>query len=249
MNTDTKVALVTGGSRGIGRSIAIELAAAGFQVMIGYRERQEEAEQVRTDILDRGGSAHPIQLDVGSKSSVEAAFDAIEQQHGPVMTLVNNAGITRDGLLMRMTDDAWNDVFDVNVRGAFFTTRRSLRSMFRARTGCIINVASVVGITGNAGQCNYAASKAALMSFTRSLALEVGRRGIRVNAVAPGFVETEMTAALSEDWAQGVAEKTALGRPGQPEEVAQAVRFLASEHASYITGEVLVIDGGLSLGL
>lgn len=190
-----------------------------------------------------------VRMDVGSADEVDAGFSAVEEQWGPVEILVNNAGITRDGLLLRMSMEAWSDVMRINLDGAFMTSKRALRGMMRGRKGAIVNISSIVSLVGNAGQSNYAASKAGLLALTRSLAAEAGSRGIRVNAVAPGFIGTRMTEGMSEEWIEAVTQRIKLGRIGTPEEVAEAVCFLASPAASYITGQVLVIDGGLSVGL
>ena len=249
MNLDGCIALVTGGSRGIGAASCRELAGQGARVVVGYRSGHREAVDVVEEIAARGGQARAIHIDIADAASVDAAFGEIEEALGTVQVLVNNAGMTDDALFLRMKPEAWHRVVEVNLLGTFAVTHRAIRGMMKARSGAIVNVTSVVALLGNAGQTNYAASKAGLIGFTRSLAAEVGVRGIRVNAVAPGIIETEMTADMPEDWMNKVVSSTALGRPGHPREVAQAVAFLASPASAYITGEVLVVDGGLGIGL
>ncbi len=244
-----EVALITGGSRGIGAAIAQELARTGARVAVGYRRRHEAAERVVSEIIQDGGDALSIELDVSSSDSVDAAFSQVEDAWGPVEILINNAGLTQDHLLLRMPSSGWSEVLDVNLTGPYRTIQRSLRGMLRARFGVIVNISSVVAQRGNPGQANYSAAKAGLEALTRTLSLELGSRGIRVNAVAPGFIETDMTEAMAGDWKDEISNRAALGRAGRSGEVARAVRFLASADASYITGITLVVDGGLSLGL
>ncbi len=252
MNFDSRVALVTGGSRGIGAAISRRLGQAGARVAVGYLGEpalHEEARAVARDIEEDGGEAMAVEIDVTDPESVEECFSEVESEWEPVRVLVNNAGVTRDGLMMRMSDEAWSQVIAVNLDGAQRTCRRALRGMMRAREGAIVNLASIVGLVGNAGQANYAAAKGGVVGLTKSLAAEVGSRGVRVNAVAPGLIATAMTDEMPEDNIEAAVDRSALDRIGQPEEVAEAVCFLASGAASYITGEVLVIDGGMSVGL
>lgn len=246
MKLDGKIALVTGATRGLGRAIAERLAADGATVVVTGRDASKAAEVAR-EIGAKGARALGFQLEVGDAASIEALLRAVEEQAGPVDILVNNAGITRDTLLLRMDDEAWDEVIRVNLTGAYRLAKGALRGMIKKRWGRIINISSVVGIIGNPGQTNYAASKAALIGFTKSLAREVASRGITVNAVAPGFIETDMTGALSPEQQERLAERIPLGRIGRPEEVASCVAFLASDEAGYITGHTLVVDGGLAM--
>lgn len=233
-----KRALVTGGSRGIGRAIAEELARAGAEVTIGYRLHADEALAVAEEI---GGRA--VQADV----SDPAQAARLVEEAGDLDVLVNNAGITRDGLIARMPDDDWRAVIDTNLGGAFYTCRAAARGMMRRRSGAIVNLTSVVGLHGNPGQSNYAAAKAGLIGLTKALARELAPRGVRVNAIAPGYIETALTAVLPEAVREAILGSTPLGRLGRPEDVAGAVRFLCSDEASFITGEVLLVDGGLGM--
>jgi len=233
-----RTALVTGGSRGIGRAIAAELAAAGATVVLGYRSGGDEAEGVAAEI---GGRA--VQADV---SQPEDAQRLVEEA-GDIDILVNNAGVTRDGLLARMSDDDWRIVVDTNLGGTFNTCRAAARGMMRRRAGAIVNVSSIVGLHGNPGQTNYSASKAGIIGFTKALARELGSRGIRANVVAPGYVSTRLTNELPEDLRNAMLANTPLGRFGEPEDVAGAVRFLCSDEAAFVTGEVLLVDGGLGM--
>jgi len=233
-----KTALVTGGSRGIGRAIAAELAHAGASVVVGYRSGAEEAEAVAAEI---GGRA--VEADV---SDADEARRLVEEA-GDLDILVNNAGITRDGLLMRMPDDDWHAVLETNLGGVFHTCRAASRGMLKRRSGSIVNISSVVGVHGNPGQTNYAAAKAGIIGFTKSLARELGNRGVRANVVAPGYISTRLTEELPEELKELMLQNTPLGRFGAPEDVAGAVRFLCSDEASFITGEVLLVDGGLGM--
>jgi len=233
-----RTALVTGGSRGIGRAIAAELANAGAQVVIGYRSGVDEAEGLATEI-----GCRTVQADV---SDPEEAKMLVEEA-GEVDVLVNNAGVTRDGLLVRMPDDDWRAVLDTNLGGTFNTCRAASRGMMKRRSGAIVNVSSVVGVHGNPGQTNYAASKAGVIGFTKALARELGSRGVRANVVAPGYISTRLTNELPEELRQTMLANTPLGRFGDPEDIAGAVRFLCSDAAAFVTGEVLLVDGGLGM--
>ncbi|MEN8041687.1 MAG: 3-oxoacyl-[acyl-carrier-protein] reductase [Actinomycetota bacterium] len=243
----TDVALVTGGSRGIGRAIALELASNGHAVAVNYASSAAKAEAVVDSIRTAGGIAIAVQADVSDAEAVAAMFATVADELGPVTVLVNNAGITDDGLLLRMTPDQWDNVVATNLRSVFLCTKTALRGMIRAKSGRIINVSSVSGISGNPGQGNYAASKAGIIGFTKSIAKEVGSRGITVNAIAPGFIATDMTEALGDSVTDAAADQIALGRLGLPEEVASVVGYLAGDGASYITGQTIVVDGGLAL--
>lgn len=243
----SRVALVTGGSRGIGRAIAEQLAADGHQVAVNYTASKDAAEEVVAAIEDAGGTAIAVQADVGDPDAVAAMFEEVTERLGPVEILVNNAGITRDDLLLRMGVDDWDDVITTNLRSVYLVTKSALKSMLRARWGRIVSISSVSGIAGNPGQANYAASKAAIIGFTKSVAREVGSRGITVNAVAPGFIATDMTEALGEEITAAATGRIALGRLGEPREVAAAVGYLCSDQAAYVTGHTLVVDGGIAL--
>jgi len=233
-----RTALVTGGSRGIGRAIAVELARAGAEVVVGYRSGAGEAEEVAAEIGGRAVSA-----------DVSSAGDALRlvDESGDVDILVNNAGLTRDGLLARMSDEDWNAVIQTNLSSVFYTCRAVTRPMMRKRSGAIVNVSSIVGLHGNFGQTNYGAAKAGIIGFTKSLARELGSRGVRANVVAPGYVKTRLTDVIPEEGKALMLANTPLGRLGDPADVAGAVRFLCSDEASFITGEVLLVDGGLGM--
>ena len=236
-----RTALVTGSTRGIGRAIAGSLAEAGARVAIVGRDQTKAAEGAAA----LGGSAEGFACDVADPASVVALVEAVEKAFGQVDILVNNAGLTRDNILFRIKDDDWDAVLDANLRGAFVAIRAASRGMIKRRWGRIINIASVVGITGNKGQANYAASKAGLIGLTKSVAKELGSRNVLVNAVAPGFIDTDMTAAMTPEARSALSGQIPLERLGRPEDIAGAVTFLASEHAAYITGQVLVVDGGM----
>jgi 3-oxoacyl-[acyl-carrier protein] reductase len=233
-----KNALVTGASRGIGKAIALELARAGASVVVSYRTGADEAEALASEI---GGKA--VQADVSDPESARALVDAA----GDLDILVNNAGVTRDGLLVRMSDEDWRDVLDTNLSSCFYTCRAATRGMMRRRAGAIVNISSIVGLHGNLGQTNYAASKAGMIGFTKSLAKELGSRNVRANVVAPGYVHSRLTDVLPEEITAMMLQNTALGRLGDPEDVAGAVRFLCSDDAAFVTGTVLLVDGGLGM--
>jgi 3-oxoacyl-[acyl-carrier protein] reductase len=235
-------ALVTGASRGIGAAIARDLAAAGWAVGVNFRRDSDGAEGVTASIRDAGGQALAIRADVADPSAAETLVGQLEEGFGPVLVLVNNAGLTADGLSLRLADDDWDRVIETNLGGAFRVTRRALGAMVRARFGRIVNVASVVGQRANPGQANYAASKAGLVAFTKTVAVEVARRGVTVNAVAPGFIDTELTSGVTN----GLVDSIPARRSGSPEEVAACVGFLASEEAAYVTGTTLTVDGGMT---
>jgi 3-oxoacyl-[acyl-carrier protein] reductase len=237
-----KIALVTGGARGIGEAISRELARAGARVAVGYRSGQEAADAVAAEI---GGTA--IRGNVGDPAEAQAVIERVEEELGDVDVLVNNAGVTRDTLIARMSDEDWEEVIETNLRGTFNTCRAVSRKMLRRRSGAIVNVTSVVGLHGNIGQANYAASKAGIIGLTKALARELGIRGVRVNAVAPGYISTALTDVLSEEIRGTILGNTPLGRLGEPVDVASAVRFLCSDEAAFITGEVLLVDGGLGM--
>jgi 3-oxoacyl-[acyl-carrier protein] reductase len=235
-------ALVTGASRGIGAAIARVLAEEGWPVGVNYRSDKEGAERVVKEIEEAGGKAIAVQADVSESDSTDGLFKKLEEEYGPVLVLVNNAGVRADNLSPQIDDESWDKVLETNLSGAFRTTRRALRPMMKERFGRIVNIASIVGQRANPGQANYAASKAGLVAMTKTVASEVARRKITANAVAPGFIETEMTEDLGEDLVKAVPAR----RTGTAEEVAACVRFLASEEAAYVTGSTLTVDGGLT---
>jgi 3-oxoacyl-[acyl-carrier protein] reductase len=241
-----KIALVTGASRGIGAAIALRLASEGATVVVNYSGSREAALGVVDAIEAAGGRASAVQADVTDPAACTALVEAVVEEHGTIDILVNNAGITRDGLLVRMSDDDWDAVISTNLTGVFSVTRAAAKHMMKARCGSIVNVASVVGIAGNAGQVNYAAAKAGVIGLTKSVARELAGRKVRCNAVAPGFIETDMTAALTEGQRDAVASSIAMGRFGSGSDVAAAVAFLASDDAGYITGQTLAVDGGMT---
>ena len=245
MLLDGKTALVTGASRGIGRAIALRLAAEGARVAINYAGNVKAAEEVKAAVEAAGGTAILCRADVADSAAVEAMVADVAKEFGAIDILVNNAGITRDTLLMRMKDEDFAKVLDTNLKGVFYCTKAVSKLMMKKRSGRIVNMASVVGLVGNAGQTNYAAAKAGVIGFSKSAAKELASRGITVNAVAPGFIGTDMTADLPESVKEKALSDIPLDRAGQPEDVANAVLFLASEQASYITGQVVHVDGGM----
>ncbi|MBX6394835.1 MAG: 3-oxoacyl-[acyl-carrier-protein] reductase [Alicyclobacillaceae bacterium] len=242
-----RVALVTGGSRGIGRAVCIALASRGVAVAVNYVSREDAAREVVHQIEEAGGTAFAVVGDVSVASQAEELVERVLEKFGRLDILVNNAGITRDTLLLRMKDDEWDAVMNTNLKGAFHCIKAAVRPMMKQRFGRIINITSVVGIVGNPGQANYAAAKAGLIGLTKTAAREFASRQITVNAVAPGFIETDMTAAMGEEAVRALHSQIPLGRVGRPEEVAEAVCFLASDAAGYITGHVLHVDGGMAM--
>ncbi len=242
------LALVTGASKGIGRAIALELAKNGFNIAINYNRSSESAEKLRDEIKTLGVNTEIFQADVSNYEQVTSLMKSVkDSMKESISVLVNNAGITRDTLLMRMKPEDWQAVLNTNLNAAFYCTREVIRDMAKARYGRIINIASVVGLTGNAGQANYAASKAGIIGLTKSVAREYAERGITVNAIAPGFIETDMTEVLKPEVKEGILQSIPVHKIGSPEDVAKAVAFLANEASSYITGQVLAVDGGMTM--
>lgn len=247
MDLSGKVALVTGASRGIGRKIAVTLAGYGASVIVNYNGSREKADEVVKEITDNGGQAEAIQCNVAEFDRAKELIDGIVKTYGRLDILVNNAGITKDNLIMKMSEDDFDAVIDTNLKGAFNCIRHVSRQMLKQRSGRIINISSVSGVMGNVGQANYCASKAGIIGLTKSVARELGSRGITSNAVAPGFIRTEMTDVLPEDVKKAMGEQIPLKRFGETEDVAETVAFLASDHAGYITGQVIQVDGGMAM--
>ena len=247
MIEEGRVVVVTGGGRGIGRAVAVRLANEGANVAISYRSNDTAAEEVAEEARAAGARCEIFKGDVASPEDVDALFKDVGKAFGPVEILVNNAGLTRDNLMMRMKESEFDEVLDTNLKGTYLCTRAALRPMIRARWGRIVNVSSVVGLVGNAGQANYAASKAGIIGFTKSVAREVAQRGITANVVAPGYVETELTSSLSEEVKDQIRDQVPAGRFAEAEEVAEVVAFLAGEGAGYITGQTVAVDGGMTM--
>jgi 3-oxoacyl-[acyl-carrier protein] reductase len=248
MDFTGKVAVVTGGSRGIGRAIALRLAAGGAKVVVNYNSNEAAANEVVRQVQAGGGEAIAVQADVSQPAQAQALVDAAQKMFGRVDILVNNAGTTRDTLIMRMSEEDWDLVIDTNLKGAFNCIKAATRPMMRQRYGRIVNVTSVSGLGGNAGQANYAAAKAGLVGLTKTVAKELGSRNITCNAIAPGYVPTDLTGTLPPELVELAIQRTVLGRAGTAEDMAAAVTFLASDDASFVTGQVLTVDGGLSMG-
>lgn len=240
-----KTALVTGGSRGIGNAISKELST-NHKVVIGYSNSTEEAKKLEESITSNGGHAMSVKIDVSDKNSINKAFEEIEKSYGIVDVLVNNAGITKDNILPRMKDSEWDDVIQTNLTGSYLTTQRAIKNMMKNKWGRIIFISSVVGISGNQGQANYAASKAGLVGLAKSVSKEMGARNITSNVIAPGYIETDMTSFLSEENKENIIEQLSIKRIGKPEDISNVVSFLSSEESEYITGQVISVDGGLT---
>jgi 3-oxoacyl-[acyl-carrier protein] reductase len=241
-----KTALVTGGSRGIGSAICKGLST-NHKVIIGYSNSKEEAKKLEESINSNGGNAMSVKVDVSDKNSINSAFEEIEESYGIVEVLVNNAGITKDNILPRMKDSEWDDVIQTNLTGSYLTTQRAIKNMMKNKWGRIIFISSVVGISGNQGQANYAASKAGLIGLAKSVSKEMGARNITSNVIAPGYIETDMTSFLSEENKENIIEQLSIKRIGKPKDISNVVSFLSSEESEYITGQVISVDGGLTV--
>ena len=240
-----KTALVTGGSRGIGKAIALDLGKS-FQVAVGYSSSKDSAEEVVKEIVNSGGTATAVEIDVKSSESIEKAFTTIEGEFGGIDVLINNAGITKDNILPRLKEDDWNDVIDTNLSGSFKTSQRAIKHMMKNKWGRIVFISSIVGMMGNQGQANYAASKAGLIGLSKSIAKEMGSRNITSNVIAPGYVDTDMTAFLTDEQKNNIIEQLSIKRIGKPEDIANIVSFLCTNESEYITGQVISVDGGIT---
>ena len=240
-----KTAFVTGGSRGIGKSIALDLGKK-FHVVVGYSVSDEKAKEVSDEILNNGGSSSTVQINISESDSVDKAFSSIEKDHTSVDVLVNNAGITKDNIMPRMKEDEWLEVIQTNLTGSFYTSQRAIKLMMKNKWGRIIFISSVVGISGNQGQANYAASKAGLIGLSKSISKEMGSRNITSNVVAPGYIETDMTSFLDNQNKENIIEQLSIKRIGKPEDISNIVSFLCSDESEYITGQVIPVDGGLT---
>lgn len=247
MLLQNEIALVTGGSRGIGKACCLALAREGAEVIVNYVSNQAAADSVCEEIKSAGGKASSLKFDVGNSAETQAALSQVLKEKKTISILVNNAGITSDGLMMRYSIEDWDAVVNTNLRGAFVTSQAVIRSMMKERKGSIIHMSSIVGITGNPGQAAYCAAKAGLIGLTKSMAKELASRNIRVNAIAPGYIETDMTGVLTPEQKEGILKSIPLGRVGKPEEIADTVVFLASHHSNYITGQVIPVDGGMGM--
>ena len=240
-----KTALVTGGSRGIGKAIALQLGKS-FNVVVGYSSSKDSGDKVVAEIINSGGTASPLEIDVTNIESIENAFTTIEKEYGGVDVLVNNAGITKDNILPRLKEDDWNDVIDTNLSGSYRTSQRAIKHMMKSKWGRIVYISSIVGMMGNQGQANYAASKAGLIGLSKSIAKEMGSRNITSNVIAPGYIETDMTAFLTDEQKDNIIEQLSIKRIGKPEDIANIVSFLCTDESEYITGQVISVDGGIT---
>ena len=240
-----KTALVTGGSRGIGKAIALQLGKS-FNVVVGYSSSKDSGDKVVAEIINSGGTASPVEIDVTNIESIENAFTTIEKEYGGVDVLVNNAGITKDNILPRLKEDDWNDVIDTNLSGSYRTSQRAIKHMMKSKWGRIVYISSIVGMIGNQGQANYAASKAGLIGLSKSIAKEMGSRNITSNVIAPGYIETDMTDFLTDEQKDNIIEQLSIKRIGKPEDIANIVSFLCTDESEYITGQVISVDGGIT---